>query len=132
MIKLDNTLYSYKQIRDKLLKYKKDYEKELDIAYANLLLLKNDGKDVSYINGHIQMIDMLLDDLDASSGIGWMGVDLSKPTPHRRKMCEGNCEECIFAIESKEHYLKNNDSVFDATSDYNNFVEQCKKENGID
>ena len=127
-------VYTYKQIKDRLLKYKEEYEKELDIAYANLLLLKNDGKDVSYINGHIQMISMLLDDLDSESGIAWLGADFAEyePKPHERKMCEGNCEECIFANKAKEYYLTRDESVFDSKSDYDEFIEHCKRINGVD
>ena len=78
IMKLDNTLYSYKQIRDKLLKYKKEYEKDMELIYAELLLRKKSSDDVQYIKGHLHMINMLLDDLDSNSGIGWLGIDLSK------------------------------------------------------
>ena len=28
--------------------------------------------------GHLRMLDILLDDLDSNSGIGWLGIDLAK------------------------------------------------------
>ena len=128
-MKIDNTLYSYKQIKDKLLKYKKEYEHDL------FGLSEEFESSKIYIKGHISMIDILLDDLDASSGIAWLGVDLAEPNPdpipYRRKMCEGNCEECIFATKAKEYYLKNNDSSFDAVDDYKDFIGNCKEKNGV-
>lgn len=72
MMKLDNTLYSYKQIKDKLLKYKEEYEHDL------FGLSEEFESSKIYIKGHINMIDILLDDLDSNSGICWLGIDLSK------------------------------------------------------
>ena len=72
MMKLDNTLYSYKQIKDKLLKYKEEYEEEMNRC------IPMHPKDELIAKGHLRMLDILLDDLDSNSGICWLGIDLSK------------------------------------------------------
>ena len=72
MMKLDNALYSYKQIKDKLLKYKKEYEEEID----RCIPMYPKGELIA--KGHLRMLDILLDDLDSNSGIGWLGIDLTK------------------------------------------------------
>ena len=120
--------YTYQQIRDRLLKYKEAYEHDLFGISEEFEASK------LYIIGHLKMIDILLDDLDSESGIAWLGADFaeSEPKPYRRKMCEGNCEECVFAIEAKEYYLKNNDSSFDAVDDYKDFIGNCKEKNGVE
>ena len=120
-----NAVYSYNQIRNRLLKYKEEYEQDLTLQLGEA--------NKSYIRGHIHMINLLLDDLDSESGIAWLGVDFaeSEPKPYRRKICESNCEECTFAIKAKEYYLKNNDSIFDALSDYRDFIDKCKEKNGV-
>ena len=121
-------IYTYQQIRDRLLKYKKEYENDLESLSEEFETNK------AYIRGNIHMINFLLDDLDSESGIAWLGADFaeSEPKPHKRKICEGNCEECIFATVAKEYYLKICDSAFDAASDYNDFIKRCKKENSIE
>ena len=119
-------IYTYQQIRDRLLKYKEAYEQDLDNLSEEFEASK------LYIKGHLKMIDILLDDLDSESGIAWLGADFAEPPkPHRRKICEGNCEKCSIAKQFKSYYSIINDSAFDAKSDYNEFIENCKKENNV-
>lgn len=81
-------VYTYQQLRARLLKYKEAYEQDLDNLSEEFETSK------LYIKGHIKMIDILLDDLDSESGIAWLGADFAEPPkPHRRKICEGNCKK---------------------------------------
>ena len=64
-------VYTYQQIRDRLLKYKKQYEHGLFGLSEEFEASK------LYIKGHISMINVLLDDLDSDSGIAWFGADFA-------------------------------------------------------
>ena len=64
-------VYTYQQIKNRLLKYKAAYEQDLENLSEEFEASK------LYIKGHISMINILLDDLDCGSGIAWLGADFA-------------------------------------------------------
>lgn len=140
----------------KLEKYLKDKKKEYEHDLFELSEEFESSK--TYIKGHLHMIDMLLDDLDSFLSYDILGIDLAKnfdfiiqndyqpktgglipPKPPKSGSnivketlpcgCNKNCENCFIAKSMKHKFLEECDSVFDAASDYADFINTCAEIN---
>ena len=142
---------------NKLEKYLKNKKKEYEHDLFELSEEFESSK--TYIKGHLHMIDMLLDDLDSFLSYDILSIDLANnsdfimqggyqsktggstpPEPPKsvsnivKEMascgCNKNCESCSAAEGMKLKFLEECDSVFDAASNYTDFINKCVKMNG--
>lgn len=142
---------------NKLEKYLKDKKKEYEHDLFELSEEFESSK--TYIKGHLHMIEILLDDLDSFLSYDVLGIDLTNDSDfiirggYQPKMedstppkppksgsntvketlfcgCSKNCESCFIAEGMKHKFLKECDSVFDAVSDYADFINVCVEMNG--
>jgi hypothetical protein len=46
--------------------------------------------------------------------------------------CNKICDECVIALEKRKRLIEESDSIFDAVSDYEDFIKNCKNNNKIE
>lgn len=128
---------------NKLEKYLKDKKKEYEHDLFELSEEFESSK--TYLKGHLHMIDMLLDNLAHDSDFilqdGYQPKIGSSTPPEPPKSgsncvketspcgCNKKCENCFIAESMKHKFLKKCDSIFDAASDYMDFINTCVEMN---